>query len=256
MSGAGFRRGRGLARLALLTPPEALARLVALAPLVAFAALWALAGARPAAAGQVGAQFRYWAFSDGNDNRNPIVYIAQGPIHVQLEEWDFVRGQDQFRPEVGLHLRDKRRSSYTIQWRHERQLERYTVGSEQVLNDHWVGKAYVSTLLAGDSTEFVYDAGVDYYWQSYSFAGVDVIRDPRGDDLWVVPMRVRLANERNDWVQFLIAPASHRTLGWATDVKFRWVRLGVERNSRYDFSTRDNVIYTVGVEFALPRAGE
>ena len=46
-------------------------------------------------------------------------------------------------------VRDRRRSSYSIQWRHERQLERYTLGSEQVLDDHWVGKAYVSTLLAG-----------------------------------------------------------------------------------------------------------
>jgi hypothetical protein len=53
-----------------------------------------------------------------------------------------------------------------------------------------------------------------------------------------------------------VAPASKRTLGWAADVKLRWLRLGVERNSRFDFSTRDNVIYTAGVEFALPKSGE
>lgn len=210
----------------------------------------------PAAAGVVGAQYRYWAFRDGNDNRNPLIYYAPGPFHVQLEVWDYVRGRDQFRPEVGIHLRDRRRSAYTVQWRHEDKLERLTFGTEQVLSDHWVGKAYVSPLVGADSTDFVYSAGLDYYWQSYSFAGVDVIRDPRGDDLWVVPARLRFANEANDWLQLLVAPASKRTLGWAADVKLRWLRLGVERNSRFDFSTRDNVIYTAGVEFALPKPGE
>jgi hypothetical protein len=214
-----------------------------------------LAAASPAAAAAVvGAQFRYWAFTDGNDNRNPLVYWSPGPFHVQLEVWDYVRGRDQFRPEVGVHLRDKRRSSYTVQWRHEDPVERLTFGTEQVLSKHFVGKAYVSPLVGADSTEVVLNAGLDYYWGSYNFASADVIRDPRGDGLWVVPVRVRLANERNDWLQFLVAPASKRTLGWAADAKIRWVRLGVERNSRFDFSTRDNVIYTAGVEFALPKS--
>ena len=68
-------------------------------------------------------------------------------------------------------------------------------------------------------------------------------------------MRVRFANQGNDWLQLMLAPASKRTLGWAADAKLHWLRLGVERNSRFDFSTRDNVIYTGGVEFALPKAG-
>lgn len=232
-------------RLRATRAPRALAALVALA-----------CAAAPAAAGQVGAQFRYWAFTDRNDNRDMLVYYAPGPFHVQLETWDYVHGRDQFRPEVGVHLRDKRRSSYTLQWRHEDPVERLTFGTEQVLSDHVVGKAYVSPLLGVDSTDVVLQAGLDYYWHSYSFASADVIRDPRGDDLWVVPLRVRLANERNDWVQFLVAPATHRTLGWSADTKLRWVRLGVERNSRFDFSTRDNVIYTAGVEFALPKPGK
>lgn len=220
-----------------------------------FAALSLLAAfaLAPAQAGSVGAQYRYWAFHDGNDNRNPILYYAPGPYHVQLEIWDYVHGRDQFRPEIGVHLRDRRRSSYTIQWRHEDRVERITFGTEQVLSDHWVGKASVSPIVGSDSTEYVYSAGLDYYWHSYSFAGADVIRDPRGDDLWVVPVRVRFANERNDWLQLVLAPASKRTLGWAADLKFHWLRLGVERNNRFDFSTRDNVIYTGGVEFALPK---
>jgi len=213
-----------------------------------------IGGAVPASAAppaRFGAQFRYWSFDDGNDNRNPIVYWVQQPFHVQLEVWDYVRGRDQFRPELGLHLRDRRRSSYDVQWRHELDTERFTLGTGQVLSNHLVGKASVAALLHADSTDFVYSAGLDAYWASYSFAGVDVIRDPRGDDLWVTPIRVRLANERNDWVQGTVAPASHRTLGWATDVKFRWLRLGIEQNSRFDFTTRDNIIYTAGVEFEL-----
>ncbi len=224
---------------------------------LALAAAALVACARPAtAAGSVGAQFRYWAFRDGNNNRDALIYYSPGPFHVQLEVWDYVRGRDQFRPEIGVHLRDKRRSSYTVQWRHEAADERFTFGTEQVLTKHWVAKAYVSPLVGSDSTVFVYDAGADYYWGSWNFASLDVIRDPRGDDLWVVPMRVRLADERNDWLQFLVAPASKRTLGWAADAKLRWLRVGVERNNRFDFSTRDNVIYTAGVEFALPKAGE
>ena len=143
-----------------------------------------------------------------------------------------------------------------LQWRHENRIERLTLGTEQVLSKHLVAKASVSPLLGADSTTWVWSAGADWYWQSYNFASADVIRDPRGDDLWVVPMRVRLATERNDWVQFLVAPASRRTLGWAVDTKWRMLRLGVERNSRFDFSTRDNVIYTVGLELALPKRGE
>lgn len=218
---------------------------IVLAVLAAFAA--------PAsAAGVIGAQFRYWAFDDGNDIRNPIVYYAPGPFHVQLEYWDLVRGEDQFRPEVGLHLRDHRRSVYTIQWRHERDAERFWLGTEQVLGGHWVGRADISPIVTRDEVLTVWDVGADYYWGSYSFAGTTLIRDPRGDDLWVLPTRARFASERNDWLQFTLAPASERTLGWAVDAKFRWLKLGVERNSRYDFSTRDNVISTLGVEFPLP----
>lgn len=223
-----------------------LAFVAALALAVTFVAP---ASAAPAA--RFGAQFRYWSFDDGNDNRNPIVYWVQNPFHVQLEVWDYVRGTDQFRPEVGLHLRDKRRSSYDVQWRHELDDERFTLGTGQVLSDRLVGRAAVSALIHRDSTDFVYDGGLDVYWASYSFAGVDVIRDPRGDDLWVVPVRIRLANEANDWVQFTVAPASHRTIGWAADVKKRWLRFGVEQNNRFDFSTRDNIIFTAGVEFEL-----
>ena len=201
---------------------------------------------------RVGAQFRYWSFEDGNDNRNPLVYALYWPIHVQLEYWDYVRGRDQFRPEVGFHLLDARRSSYDLVWRHEFETERFTIGTGQVLSQNLVGKGSVSALVHPDSTAFAWSLGMDVYWGSYSFAGVDVIRDPRGDDLWVVPVRARFANETNDWVQFTVAPASRRTLGWATDVKWKWVRFGIERNSRFDFTTRDNVIYTAGVEFELP----
>ncbi|MEO5988914.1 MAG: hypothetical protein ABIU54_01000 [Candidatus Eisenbacteria bacterium] len=221
--------------------------------LMGFAAILLLAG--PAsAAGVAGAQFRYWAFDDGNDIRDPIVYFAPGPFHVQLEYWDVVNGDDQFRPEVGLHLRDARRSVYTTQWRHEKDAERFWIGTEQVVSDHWVARAEVSPIVTRRRVLTVWDAGADYYWGSYSFAGATLIRDPRGNDLWVLPLRVRLASEGNDWVQVTVAPASKQTLGWAFDAKLRWLRLGVERNSRYDFSARDNIITTLGVEFKLPEA--
>ena len=219
--------------------------------------LGGLAGlAAPSAAqtATLGGQFRYWAFNNHNDLRDVLGYWAKGPLHVQLEYWDFVRGQDVFRPEIGLHLRDRRRSVTTLQWRHERRRQdRFTLGTDQVLNDRWVARAEVSPIVTPDSTEWVVSGGLDFYWASYSFAQVTVIRDPRGDGLWVVPLRVRLATEANDWVQVTVAPASERTLGWAVDTKVRWLRLGVERNSRFDFTDLDNTIYTIGFELALPR---
>ena len=232
----------------------------ALCRAVRVCALLAVAGASAAAASgeapaRLGAQFRYWSFSDRNDNRNPLVYWVPGPFHVQLEVWDFVRGEDQFRPELGVHLRDRRRSAYTVEWRHERDAERITLATEPVLTEHWVGRASVAPILERDATPVVWMAGADYYWRSYDFASVNVVRDPRGDDLWAVPIRLRLATEANDWVQLAVVPASRRTLGWAADVKLRWLRLGIERNQRYDFSTRDNLIVTAGVEAAIPRAG-
>lgn len=217
-----------------------------------------LVSASPAAAalsGRLGGQYRYWDFSDGNDLRDVLLYWSARSWHVQLERWDFVdpATDDQFRPEVGLHLRDRRKGVYTIQWRHERKQERFWLGTDQILSNHVVGRVLASPIVASDSTLWVGSAGVDYYWKSWNFASLDVIRDPRRDGLWVVPVRVRLANEANDWLQLTVAPASKSTLGWAVDVKKRWVRLGVERNNRYDFTTNDNTIVTAGFEVAIPR---
>jgi hypothetical protein len=221
------------------------------AAFAAGAALVLLASSAPAAPVE-GGQFRYWSFSNDDRMRDWIAYYAPGPFHVQLEYWDFDRGRDQFRPEVGLHLRDARRSVYTLQWRHERDDERLTFGSEQVLAGGWVGRADVSPLLFRDSTEVVWDVGADRYWGSYDFASANLIRDPREGGLWVVPLRVRLANEQNDWLQLTLAPASRRSIGWAADLKWHVVRLGVERNSRFDFvENLDNVIVTAGLEFPL-----
>lgn len=209
--------------------------------------------AAPAAAAPVaGAQYRHWSFSDDETMHDVLAYVVPGPFHVQLEYWDFERGEDQFRPEVGLHLRDHRRSSYTVQWRHERYAERFWLETGQVLDPHWVARASVSPIVTDDETQVVLEGGADVYWHSYSFAGATVIRDPREGGLWVFPLRVRVANESNDWFQATLAPASRRTIGWAADVKYRIVRLGVERNSRFDFTTRDNVIVTLGLEFPLP----
>lgn len=226
---------------------------------LAVALVAAALGVVPAAAAETptrtGAQFRYWNNTDHNDNRDYLAYWARGPYHVLLEVWDFQHGADQFRPEVGFHLRDFRRSSYSIEWRHEHNDERVTFSTEQVLASHWVGKASIAPIFSSDSTSVVWSLGADYYWGSYDFGSISVIRDPRGNALWAVPIRVRLADERNDWVQGSIVPQSKRTNGWALDAKIRWARVGVERNSRYDYTTVDNVIFTLGVEFELPPPG-
>lgn len=205
-------------------------------------------------AGRLGGQYRYWDVSDGNDLRDVLLYWSARQFHVQLERWDFVDPDtdDQFRPEVGIHLRDRRKGVYTVQWRHERRQERFWLGTDQVLTDHVVGRAEVSPIVATDTTLWVARLGADYYWKSWNFASLDVIRDPRLEGLWVVPMRVRIANEANDWVQLTFAPASRQTVGWAVDVKQRWLRAGVERNNRFDFTRLDNTIVTVGFEVELP----
>jgi hypothetical protein len=217
--------------------------------------LWlCLAMPRPAAAAPVaGAQFRYWAFSNDNDLRDWIAYWSPGPVHVQLEYWDFARGDDQFRPEIGLHLHDRHRSVYTVQWRHEKDDERFTFGTDQVLSAHTVARVAASPIIARDSTQWVLSGGTDYYWSSYNFFSWTVIHDPRGGDLWVVPLRLRLAFEETNWLQYTLAPASKGSIGWAVDVKKRWLRAGVEHNSRYDFTRLDNVIFTVGIEVPLRR---
>ena len=213
----------------------------------------AASSAAASESGRLGGQYRYWDVSDGNDLRDVLLYWSAKQFHVQLEHWNFVDPgtDDQFRPEVGIHLRDRRKSVYTVQWRHERRQERFWLGTDQILTDHIVGRAEVSPIVATDSTLWIGRAGADYYWKSWNFASLDVIRDPRLEGLWVVPMRVRLANEANDWVQLTFAPASRSTVGWAVDVKKRWVRLGVERNNRFDFTRLDNTIVTVGFELSL-----
>lgn len=218
------------------------------------AALGLALSARPSAArpAVVGGQYRYWAFNNHDDLRDVLAYWVPGPFHFQLEYWDRVRGEDQFRPEVGIHLRDRRNSVYTVQWRHERRQERFWLMTDQVLSDHVVGRLEAGPIISADSTEWVFGAGGDYYWGSYNFFSATLYHDPRGDDLWVAPLRLRLANEENDWVQATVAPASKRTIGWAFDLKYRWLRTGVERNSRFDFTSLDNTIWTVGFEVPFP----
>jgi hypothetical protein len=223
------------------------------APILALA-LAALTAGPAAGAPVAGAQYRHWSFTNDNTMRDVIAYVAPGPFHVQLEYWDFERGGDQFRPELGVHLRDARRSVYTAQWRHERAADRWWFGTEQVLGGGWVGRAEISPIVSRAATEVVLDAGADYYWGSYHFAGATLIRDPREGGLWVLPVRIRLATEANDWLQLTVAPASKRSIGWAADGKWRVLRLGVERNSRFDFTDLDNVILTAGVEWPLPSA--
>ena len=212
--------------------------------------------------GILGGQYRYWSFSNGNNMRNPLVYWAPGWFHVQLEYWDFenTNSSDHFRPEIGLHLRDPRRSVYTLQWQHQLHQERWWMATDQVLGNHYVGRASFSAITThdapveaanGGSPVWVIEFGEDYYWGSYNFASATLVRDPRQGGLWVVPMRVRLANERNDWFQATLSPASERSVGWAVDGKYHWLRLGIERNSRYDFTNVDNVIFTLGFEASL-----
>jgi hypothetical protein len=206
----------------------------------------------------LGGQYRYWVFNDGNDLRDVLAYWVPGPFHVQLEYWDHIQGQDSFRPEIGIHLRDRRRSVYTVQWRHELNDERFWFMTDQVLSDHIVGRAEISPIVTYDrslqdgKTLWVQGVGGDYYWGSYNFASITVYHDPRGNDLFVVPMRVRFANEQNDWLQLTLAPASQRSIGWAVDFKKKWVRAGIERNDRYDFTNTDNLIFTVGFETTVP----
>ncbi len=221
--------------------------------LALLAAAVAAHGAAAAPRPYAGAQFRYWAFDNHDDLRDVLVYWVPGPIHVSLETWDFARGQDQFRPEVGVHLRDGRRSVYTLQWRHERDQERAWFGTDQVLSGHLVGRVEAGPIVATDGTaQWVYDGGLDLYWSDYDFLSATVLRDPRAGGLWVGPVRLRMADARNDWIQGTVAPASRRTLGWGVDAKLRWLRVGVERNNRFDFTTRDNVIWTIGLEGPAP----
>jgi hypothetical protein len=208
-----------------------------------------------------GAQYRYWDFSDGNDLRDVLYYAVPGDWHIQLEYWDFILGDDQFRPEVGVHLRDQRRSVYTVQYRLEYHLDspdftqhRFWLGTDQVLSDHLVGRVEVGTIVHQSATpDDVAMAGFDYYWGSWNFASAAAVYDSRDGGLWTYPMRVRLANEANDWLQFTVAPAEERTLGWAVDAKKSWLRLGLEANDRYDFTNRNNLIFTVGFELPLGR---
>ncbi len=228
------------------------------------ASLLALAMAAPAVAASRayhGGQFRYWDFNDSNDLRDMLYYVVPGGWHAQLEYWDFARGDDQLRPELGVHPRDRRRSVYTLAGRAELRPEasdrsqyRFWAGTDQVLSAHLVGRAQGDVIASESFTpQFVGTLGADAYWGSWNFMSASAIHDPRQGGLWTFPVRLRLANEANDWLQLTVAPADRRTIGWAADLKKGWLRLGVERNSRYDFTTRDNVIYTIGFEAPLPR---
>lgn len=215
-------------------------------------ALFGLLVASVAGAGALtfGAQYRYWAFADGNDLRDPILFAKAGAFDAQVERWLPLRGEDQTRIEVGAFVKDPRGSAYSLRWRHEPAQERLWFGTEQVVGSPLVIRATAGPLLPhhGEAVSFVCESGFDWYRGSYSFAGATAVRDPREGGLWSWPLRVRLASERNDWVQLTAVPADRRSFGWALDARWRDLRVGIERNSRFDFTSRDNVIFTAGVE--------
>lgn len=223
-------------------------RLLLVLAIVAAGAL----GARAAGAREftLGAQYRYWSFADGNDLRDPVLYAKSGAFDVQAERWLPLRGADQTRIEAGAFVKDARRSAYSLRWRHEAAQERLWFGTEQVVGARTVLRATTGPLLPhdGGDVKFVWEAGADVYWGSYSFAGATAVRDPRDGGLWSWPLRVRFATERNDWLQCTAVPADRRTFGWAVDAKWRVLRVGIERNDRFDFTARDNVIFTLGLE--------
>ena len=222
---------------------------------VSFLAAMSLLAAAPVRAERppvLGGQYRYWAFSDHNDIRDVLAYWVPGPFHVQLEYWDRVDGPDEFRPEVGFHLRDRRRSVYTVQWQHQLDQDRFWFMTDQVTTSHIVTRFELSPIVSSETTLWVQGVGADYYWGSYNFASITLYHDPRGSDLYTLPTRVRLANEKNDWIQFSLVPATERSIGWAVDVKKNWLRAGIERNDRYDFTNVDNLIFTVGFEVEVP----
>lgn len=208
-----------------------------------------------------GGQFRYWLFNDKNDLRDYLYYVVPGRWHGQIEYWDFVSGDDQLRPELGLHLPDRRGSVYTLAGRAEMHLPaphfsqyRFWLGTDQLLSDHVVGRVQVDVITSPHfHPEYVETVGGDYYWGSWNFFSASAIHDPRESGLWTFPCRLRVANEDNDWIQFTLAPAVHQTWGWAVDLKKGWVRAGIERNDRYDFTNRNNVIFTLGFEKPLGR---
>ncbi|NOT34971.1 MAG: hypothetical protein HOP12_12480, partial [Candidatus Eisenbacteria bacterium] len=84
-----------------------------------------------AADSRVGASFRYWDLEGGNDLRDPILWWRGGPLFAQLEYWDFEDpdARDHLRPELRLIVRDSRRSSYHVGWRHEDHRERLFLGA-------------------------------------------------------------------------------------------------------------------------------
>src|SRR5262249_32841011 len=156
---------------------------------------------------------------------------------------------------------DRRGSVYTVAGRAEMHLPapdfshyRFWVGTDQLLLDHVVGRVQVDMITSPSfHPEYVEALGADYYWGSWNFFSAAAIYDDREGGLWTFPCRTRLANEDNDWVQFTIVPAVKQTWGWAVDVKKGWVRAGIERNDRYDFTDRNNIIFTVGFEAPLHR---
>lgn len=220
--------------------------------LVAACVATALGGAARAHAGActLGAQYRYWSFDDGNDLRNPIVYAAAGAFDARVERWLPLRGEDQTRLEAGVVVKDDRRSAYLARWRHEPSQERFWLGTEQVVGRRTVARATCGSLVphGGGDLALVWEAGADVYWGDYSFAGATAVRDPREGGLWAWPLRLRLASARNDWLQLTAVPADRRSFGWSVDGKWHALRAGIERNSRFDYTTRDNLIFTIGVE--------
>jgi len=203
--------------------------------------------ADPTASGMI----RHWAFGDGHDIDETALVLVGRPLHGEFEYRRMRDGADQVRGGCGAHARDGRGSTYTLAWRDEHVYRSLRVGTEQVVRGPWVARADVSPIFADGEPQWSAGIGLDRYTGSYGLVSVSVTRDPRERGLWVMPMRWRLADERNDWVQLGFTPSFEGASGWSAVAKWRWLKTAVEANHRYDFTAVDNVIYTAGVDVPL-----
>lgn len=187
---------------------------------------------------------------NGESLYDPSLYISVGQVHAQFWAGDFTEGY-----EIGGYLKDSRRSAYSVAYRYRKDLDSVVhVETEQVVKNGYVAVGSVRFIhsipeLPGEQDTVQFGAGFDKYHGDYDFFSFRLFRDPRDDHHLTAVISHRFSKDAKRWVTLGLVPRSDDEVGAFVQSRWNWLRAGVGRYNRFDFTDVDRTIWNLGLQF-------
>lgn len=228
---------------------KAAARAFAVAAAVGFG-LGALPTRAVAETGRIILQWDHLADSNDRTFEDYSALVSYKQSHFQLWQGEFTKGG-----EIGGFVRDRRKSTYAGMYRYRQGFDHVVqFDTEQVLKKGFVLAGMVRGIHAipdnppDDRDLIQVGTGFDWYHGDYNFLSFRAIDDPRAAGRWSFIASHRFQRTPANFVQPGVIVRTDRSTGWFLQGKIHWLRWGVGKYDRFDFTDVDRTIYSAAVE--------